>query len=371
MIRQADWGQCMTTNRAVAVIEEPDGRSFEAKELDFVTIESAVMETIRGRWFLKEYARRHRHADTEQVLAAIDKLARRMAQPSADADMDRIRMDLKEMAEAISTTRHEIAAISPDSGSESQILMASGELDSIVSETEQATSGILEAAEQVQEAAWIMREDGVNPDMCDTLDGLATRIYTACSFQDITGQRTGKVIEALQSLEQRIHAMSEIWDVESWTKTDAVQAQHASESSPETEELSGQSDVDQVMIDTETAMDLEVGETDSEDNETVLEADPEETEFLSAQEDLISQLPVAEIPDSEVAESIPDEDEPQEDVCFADLSDLEDAIIPDDDPEQETSEPEDVQPAPQGAAKTPAINMSTLSRDDMHALFYC
>jgi hypothetical protein len=41
---------------------------------DYEAILSAIMETARGRWFLAEYARRNRHADTEMLLTAIGKL---------------------------------------------------------------------------------------------------------------------------------------------------------------------------------------------------------------------------------------------------------------------------------------------------------
>ena len=41
---------------------------------DFDTIHAAVMETARGRWFLGEYARRHRMADTRMILDAMAKL---------------------------------------------------------------------------------------------------------------------------------------------------------------------------------------------------------------------------------------------------------------------------------------------------------
>jgi hypothetical protein len=34
------------------------------------------METARGRWFLAEYARRQRRAETESILAALDALGR-------------------------------------------------------------------------------------------------------------------------------------------------------------------------------------------------------------------------------------------------------------------------------------------------------
>lgn len=59
-----------------------------------------------------------------------------------------------------------------------------------------------------------MREKGAESGLCDTFDQRATDIYTACSFQDITGQRTEKVVKVLRFIEQRINAMIEIWGVE-------------------------------------------------------------------------------------------------------------------------------------------------------------
>jgi chemotaxis protein CheZ len=72
----------------------------------------------------------------------------------------------------------------------------------------------LQAAEEIQEVGWILREKGAEPGLCDTLDQRATDVYTACSFQDITGQRTEKVVKVWRFIEQRINAMIEIWGVE-------------------------------------------------------------------------------------------------------------------------------------------------------------
>lgn len=41
---------------------------------DYEAIEAAVMDTARGRWFLAEFARRNRTADTSVLLAAIEQL---------------------------------------------------------------------------------------------------------------------------------------------------------------------------------------------------------------------------------------------------------------------------------------------------------
>ncbi|BCJ91345.1 hypothetical protein IZ6_20800 [Terrihabitans soli] len=47
-------------------------------EEDYEAIEAAVMETARGRWFLMEFARRNRNADTTVLLEAISRLEHQM-----------------------------------------------------------------------------------------------------------------------------------------------------------------------------------------------------------------------------------------------------------------------------------------------------
>jgi hypothetical protein len=59
-----------------------------------------------------------------------------------------------------------------------------------------------------------LRERGTDIKLCDKIDQRATDSYTACSFQDITCQRTEKVVKALRFIEQRINAMIEIWGVD-------------------------------------------------------------------------------------------------------------------------------------------------------------
>ncbi|WP_439575903.1 hypothetical protein [Phreatobacter sp.] len=181
-------------------------------EADYESIADAVMETARGRWFLAEYARRNRHADTTAVLGAIQRLEGTLAVARAPApEIDRIRMDIREMAQAIAQTKAEIAAIKPEGSDGGRFEEASVELDAIVQATATATGDILGAAETIQEIAWTLREQGTPDEVCDLIDAKATDIYTACSFQDITGQRTRKVIGVLRFLEQRIDTMMAIW----------------------------------------------------------------------------------------------------------------------------------------------------------------
>jgi chemotaxis regulatin CheY-phosphate phosphatase CheZ len=180
-------------------------------EADYEAIEGAVMETARGRWFLAEYARRNRSADTDMLLGAIGRIETLVQQDRETQEMDRLRFDLMEMAKAIARTKSEIASLRPPGSDSSELNVASEALDAIVRTTERATSDILEAAEHVQEAAWTLREEGANEPMCDELDRRATDIYTACSFQDLTAQRTSRIVNTLRYLEGRINAMIEIW----------------------------------------------------------------------------------------------------------------------------------------------------------------
>jgi chemotaxis protein CheZ len=180
-------------------------------EADYEAIQDAVMETMRGRWFLTEYARRNRHADTKVLLAALDRIETSITSGRSAEPDSRIRGDIVEMSQAIARTKAEIAAIKPDSEHHGKFGEATEELDSIVLATESATSQILAAAEQIQETAWTLREQGLDPTTCDLIDARATDLYTACSFQDLTGQRTRKIIQVLNYLEGRINAMMDIW----------------------------------------------------------------------------------------------------------------------------------------------------------------
>jgi hypothetical protein len=74
-------------------------------DLDFDTIEAAVMETARGRWFLKEYARRNRNADTQAVLEALERLKEKRLDANTVAPLMAY---LEEMAAAIRQTREEV-----------------------------------------------------------------------------------------------------------------------------------------------------------------------------------------------------------------------------------------------------------------------
>lgn len=184
------------------------------REEDYEAIEAAVMETERGRWFLAEYTRRNRSADTNVLLEAIQKLERSMRREHKGPQINRIQLDLADMQEAIIRTKQEIAQIKHESDDGDRFTEASNELDAIITQTEGATQDILNTTEKIQELAWTLREQGVDEKVCDEIDAHSTDIYMACSFQDLTGQRTQKVVQVLRYLESRINEMMNIWGLE-------------------------------------------------------------------------------------------------------------------------------------------------------------
>jgi hypothetical protein len=75
-------------------------------EVDYEAIEAAVTETVRGRWFLNEFARRNRLAETRLLLDAMARLettvaAQQTMLPSADPSIRMLVQRIKEIAEQL------------------------------------------------------------------------------------------------------------------------------------------------------------------------------------------------------------------------------------------------------------------------------
>ena len=67
---------------------------------DYDAIFVALMQSERGRWFLQEYARRNRSADTKLLLSAIERIELAVCGDGSRPVQQNFRSDLMEMAEA-------------------------------------------------------------------------------------------------------------------------------------------------------------------------------------------------------------------------------------------------------------------------------
>jgi chemotaxis regulatin CheY-phosphate phosphatase CheZ len=160
------------------------------------------------------------------------------------------------MASGIAQTRREIAAIKPaqaDKPGSDRIVAATEELDFVLKSTESATAEILTAAERLQALSGELRDKGADGTLCDEIETHATNLMLACSFQDLTGQRMTKVVNALRYIEQRVNSMIEIWGV---SVTDGKGAPASTDMRPDAHLLNGparegegvaQAEVDRMM----------------------------------------------------------------------------------------------------------------------------
>jgi chemotaxis regulatin CheY-phosphate phosphatase CheZ len=187
---------------------------------EFLEIEDALASTPRGRAFLRMRDQRQRVVAIEEVrrlsVSIRDWVTRKVDTGGSASHLEILRRELHEMGAYIQRTRDELASLRMKDGtptSNNRINLATEELDEIVRSTERATSDILNAAEAVLKLAGEVSP--IAAEKAAELSAQATEILTACSFQDLTGQRITKVVNTLRYLEQRVNAMIEIWGIES------------------------------------------------------------------------------------------------------------------------------------------------------------
>lgn len=187
-------------------------------EGEYTALFDRIAQSPQGLAFLREHARRAGEAGQTMVADAMQDLRvlfqnqAALHQNAGRADV--LRGELLEMAGSIEQARREIAALRPKDTSNNRLDIATNELDAIVSTTERASIEILQSAERLMEVGGRLKRAGADPDLCADIENEVTNIFTACSFQDLTGQRTSKVVNALRYVEQRINAMISIWSIE-------------------------------------------------------------------------------------------------------------------------------------------------------------
>jgi hypothetical protein len=162
-------------------------------DADYDALCEALMASSRGRWFLEEYAKRNRNADTGLVLDAIARVEAVVRSEQAHQASQGVRIELLEMARTIAQTRADVAEAKPERSASASA--ASG-------------TDVFAAAGRLQEVAWAMREHGLDMAMCDQITDLSTAILSASSLRNNPNDgRAQKLAEVLNSLEQRIDAM--------------------------------------------------------------------------------------------------------------------------------------------------------------------
>jgi hypothetical protein len=312
-------------------------------EADYDAIREAFMETTRGRWFLGEYAKRNRNADTSMVLDAVSRIE-----------------------QALATQRQPVEPESKDSG----LADALAAIRVAVEQAEQAAHGAFDAAllEQnlapirrgtriIKEISWRWREIGADPRICDLIDSQVDAIDAGCVEIAQIDPRPAlstsfEIIK--QTLEQFIH------DDDAVAEEEAELVSSTAEHQPQATDTS--SVAEQLEPETET--------TDAQDiATTIMEASAADEVALEPEPDIAaseSHEPVAA--DAELtAEEIDAEDKamldlvasemaaPDSDAAYDHFGIFADTV---DDPEPLTPEPVAVAPEPvmHPGLRTPALH---------------
>ena len=130
------------------------------------------------------------------------------------SEVYQLRAELDAMKEAISSTKREIATLHRSDSEGKGMRRVAGELDAVVGSTEQATTNILGALEEIEANANLLRAAGVATGNNDPVGAILDRVvmmYEACNFQDLTGQRIKKIVNVLKFVEERLDKMIGVW----------------------------------------------------------------------------------------------------------------------------------------------------------------
>lgn len=160
-------------------------RAAEPNEQDYDAIREAFMETARGRWFLGEYAKRNRNADTAMVLDAVAKIEETLAAQRQPVVEDRLPEALVAIRRAIEDAESAAAKAFDPAALEASL------------------APIPRGVRIIKEISWRWREIGADGRICDLIDSQLASIEAACA-QVSTIDPRGDLKAAFALLKDRV-----------------------------------------------------------------------------------------------------------------------------------------------------------------------
>ena len=127
----------------------------------------------------------------------------------------KLRTDLQDIERAINDTRKEMASLHVGAPSTVGMDQLSGELGAVLTQTEAAANNILASAEAIDSEIGLMKQAIAKKknfsDHVVTIEAEISKLYEACHFQDLTGQRVARVSDTLSFIEKQISRLTDIW----------------------------------------------------------------------------------------------------------------------------------------------------------------
>lgn len=134
----------------------------------------------------------------ERIVNIISSVIDKVGQ-NEQVSLNSIMTELRDLLLVIEETRSELGMARPGDIKGKHIAGANDELDAIVEATSEATGTIMDCCEKIQEKAGEVDGEAGTVIMDETM-----KIFEACSFQDITGQRVSKVMKTFAEIEGKI-----------------------------------------------------------------------------------------------------------------------------------------------------------------------
>jgi chemotaxis protein CheZ len=215
-------GQSMAVQRKRFRIEEFQAEAGELPMLsgfdgDVIPFHHEIMNELRA--IRAQMAAPHRTdaaASTEAVTPEQSEDAKVLLETyrAQIEQCEKLKVELDLIHDAIDRTKQEIATLHGKSFSGDEMAKVTGELGAVVGGTEEATQQILEAAEAIDQAATALGKVTSADQQAQLREEIQERvigIFEACNFQDLTGQRIGKVMGTMKFIEHHINVMMDIW----------------------------------------------------------------------------------------------------------------------------------------------------------------
>jgi chemotaxis protein CheZ len=130
------------------------------------------------------------------------------------AEMQKLKGELVVIHNAINRTKQEIATLHVTGFRGQNMSRMTHELDAVVAGTEQATQSILNMVEDIDQFATALIDSAPNEsekEVGRAIQERVVKVFEACNFQDITGQRISKVVNTWKFIEGHVAQMMEIW----------------------------------------------------------------------------------------------------------------------------------------------------------------
>jgi hypothetical protein len=180
-------------------------RAVQPSESDYEAIREAFMETSRGRWFLGEYTKRNRNADTRMVLDAVARIeATLAAHRQAPSPDDRLIEALGAIRSAVDQA-NEVAAAAFDNAA-----------------LEASLAPIRIGIRIIKEISWRWREIGADGRICDLIDSQLEAIEAGCG-KIAERNPHAALIAAFNDIRASIDAFSDMESIDAPPAEDAIE----------------------------------------------------------------------------------------------------------------------------------------------------